>query len=152
MKKNNNRAVKIILWVLTISWLFLIIWESSEIGIATAKTSYRVAEFVIALFRLPASKISRLDHFLRTIMHFVNFFVLGGFAYAISRITWYHKKYVALWVILVCSTVAILDEVKKFFITGRHLSWSEAGLNCIGVVVGVFIMKLFFFLKNHRKL
>ena len=32
-----------------------------------------------------------------------------------------------------------LDEVKKLFISGRHLSWEEAGLNVIGGWCGIII-------------
>jgi len=42
-------------------------------------------------------------------------------------------------VIAVCGAIAVLDEVKKLLIVGRHLSWPEAGLNVLGVCAGVAI-------------
>ena len=41
-----------------------------------------------------------------------------------------------------CVFIAVLAEVGKLAVPGRHLTWSEAGLNVIGAVVGVAVVCL----------
>ncbi len=127
------------LWLVCILWLGVLIWLSSEDGTATAQTSGRLTAFVVALFRLPARDFEKVDHALRTAAHGVGFMILGWLAYTALRLTREAIRRPALWVIAVCGPIAVLDEVKKLLIAGRHLSWPEAGLNVLGVCAGVAI-------------
>jgi VanZ family protein len=70
-------------------------------------------------------------------------FILGTLTATASKITWKEAKGLGLKVIAVGAILAVLDEVKKLYISGRHLSWPEAGLNILGVVGGVLLSSWF---------
>ena len=38
-----------------------------------------------------------------------------------------------------CTILAIADEAHKVLIVGRHCQWDEAGINIIGVIMGVLL-------------
>ena len=110
---------------------------SSEDGVSTAYTSRQLSQLILKLFHLPQNQHSQVDQTIRTLAHFVGFFVMGGVSYTASKATWADSKCLVFKVITAGAALAILDEVKKLFIKGRHLSWPEAGLNVIGIVCGV---------------
>ena len=125
------------LWILCCSWLVFLLWMSSEDGVSTAYTSHQLSQLILKLFHLPQNQLSQVDQTIRTLAHFVGFFVMGGLSYIASKATWAESKCLVIKVITAGAVLAVLDEVKKLFITGRHLSWPEAGLNAVGIVCGV---------------
>ena len=38
-----------------------------------------------------------------------------------------------------CTILAIADEAHKVLIVGRHCQWDEAGINIVGVIMGVLL-------------
>ena len=139
MKTRTTQCLRPLLWLFCLTWLAVLVWLSSQDGAATAETSIRIAKFLMRLWQIPAARLADVDSLLRTLAHFAGFLVLGCAAFVTVRLTWPKQRHSALWVIALCSPIAVLDEVKKIFIPGRHLSWAEAGLNILGVAVGVTI-------------
>lgn len=139
------------MWMLCFLWVILLLWLSSEDGPATARTSGRLAALVVRLLGLPSAKLTQVDTLLRTLAHFGGFFVLGALAYSAARLTWPGVGRIGLYVFLACGAMAMLDEVKKVFIPGRHLSWSEAGLNALGALCGVLVVWGIFRLAGRCK-
>jgi VanZ family protein len=142
MKKGSAFVVlkkkpHILLWTLCFSWLVFLLWLSSEDGVSTAYTSRQLSQLILKLFHLPQNQLSQVDQTIRTLAHFVGFFVMGGLSYTASKATWAESMGLVIKVITAGAVLAVLDEVKKLFITGRHLSWLEAGLNAMGIVFGV---------------
>ena len=125
------------LWILCCSWLVFLLWLSSEDGVSTAYTSRQLSQLILQLLHLPKKQLSQVNQVIRTLAHFVGFFVMGGLSYTASKATWAESKCLVFKVITAGVVLAVLDEVKKLFITGRHLSWPEAGLNAVGIVCGV---------------
>ena len=125
------------LWILCCSWLVFLLWLSSEDGVSTAYTSRQLSQLILQLLHLSKKQLSQVDQVIRTLAHFVGFFVMGGLSYIASKATWAESKHLVIKVITAGAVLAVLDEVKKLFITGRHLSWPEAGLNAVGIVCGV---------------
>jgi VanZ family protein len=137
--KNGHR---IVLWTLFTTWLILLVYLSSEDGLSTAHTSGKLTAFVVRLFHIRSELTWRIDHTLRTSAHFVGFFILGGLAHAAAAATWVGLRRPKIRVILSCILLSIIDEVKKVFIPGRHLSWEEAGINVLGIMCGVLVSML----------
>jgi len=79
---------------------------------------------------------------LRTLAHIAVFLVFGALleaavietTKAAAGAVW--KIHRLLIVMLACAVVAVLSEVLKIYIPGRHLDWPEAGLNVIGAWLG----------------
>ncbi|MDD2395827.1 MAG: VanZ family protein [Sphaerochaeta sp.] len=140
LKKKSH----VILWILCLLWLAFLFWLSSEDGASTAHTSQLFSQWVVQLLRLPQEQLAQVDAKLRVAAHFIGFFILGTLTATASKITWKEAKGLGLKVIAVGAILAVLDEVKKLYISGRHLSWPEAGLNILGVVGGVLLSSWFF--------
>lgn len=151
LKSSSNKPLLILLWVLSLGWLAFLVWMSSQDGAETFSTSMRLARFVIRLFGVPTARLSQVNQFLRTLAHFVGFFILGGVVHISTRVTWPNRRHRAVMVVVLCSVIAVLDEVKKVFITGRHLSWPEAGLNVLGIICGVVISLWILWFAAYRK-
>jgi VanZ family protein len=139
------------LWLLGGAWLCLLVWLSSQDGAATAQTSLGLARVVATALGMPQAAVAGLDQTLRTAAHYVGFLVLGGLACAAACATWGRRPLPVLAAGGLCCLVAVLDEVKKVAITGRHLSWPEAGLNVLGVLTGVLIAAALAALPARRR-
>ncbi len=135
MKTLKSSGVGI--WGFTLAWFAFIIFLSSQPGEATAKISLALARFLLRLLNLHESRLDALHAFLRTTAHFVGFFVLGALLYAAMRMTRQKMGNIHFWAAGIVSVLGVLDEIKKVFISGRHLSWAEAGLNVIGAWCGI---------------
>lgn len=131
-----SKRIRILLWVIFTLWLLLMVWLSSEDGVSTARTSRWLAALVVRVLGFPPSQLIAVDRMLRTAFHFTGFFVLSALMFAALRPTLASDGAALLLAISVCSVIAVLDEVKKVLISGRHLSWSEARLNVLGVCCG----------------
>lgn len=68
------------------------------------------------------------ERMLRTSAHVVVYFIFGALAW---------MAFQQLLVVPVVVLIGILDEATKRFISGRHCSFKEMGLNVVGAVLGV---------------
>ena len=141
MRSRTNTPLLVALWAVSIGWLAFLIGMSSQNGQETAQTSVRVARLVMWLLGIAPAKLAPVNQALRTLAHFGCFFILGGAVCAAVQVTWPNRPHSATAVAALCSMIAVLDEVKKVFISGRHLSWPEAGLNVLGVLCGVALLQ-----------
>lgn len=151
MKEQKSRLLTAALWIILVLWLSLLVWLSSQQGPASTRTSMAMARLVVGFLGLSQDRLSQVNHTLRLFMHFAGYFVLGGLAYPAFLITWPEKKRRRTEMIAICGMAAVLDEVKKVMISGRHLSWPEAGLNVLGVLCGVLTVYGAICLRTHRK-
>ena len=103
------------------------------------------------LFGTSTATLSRVNQLLRIMAHFVGFLILGGVVSITAQMTWPNQRYNAVMVVVLCSVIAVLDEVKKIFISGRHLSWPEAGLNVLGIICGVSLSLVILWLAERRE-
>lgn len=64
--------------------------------------------------------------------------------------TFPHGKRIVLFSasVVLCAIIAVLSEVGKHCVPGRHLTWSEAGLNVLGAVCGIASAAAIRVLKN----
>ena len=130
----------VFIWFFCVSWFFLLIYLSSEDGTSTAERSHFIAKFIGDLFGLSKSKYSEIHEILRISAHFIIFFVMGILLCLAIYATWRKWKTAIFSTLGFCFALSIFDEAKKIFIPGRHLSWSEAGLNALGALFGVAIV------------
>ncbi len=138
------------MWMLCFLWVILLLCLSSEDGPAPREPAGGCGPRGAAAGPANA-KLTQVDTLLRTLAHFGGFFVLGALAYSAARLTWPGVGRIGLYVFLACGAMAMLDEVKKVFIPGRHLSWSEAGLIALGALCGVLVVWGIFWLVGRCK-
>lgn len=140
---SKSTPTPIILWLLTILWIFFIFTLSSQNGPQTAQTSGGIAKDVAEIiYQKPTEPQVNKVHFnIRKLAHVGLFFVLGVLSFSASGTTfgWEKKrKYIAMSVAsLITLCYGFFDEWHKQFIGGRHFQLDEAVLNMVSGVVGV---------------
>lgn len=134
-----KRAVFIII---TIFWAGLILYLSFEKGPETANTSMRFTHFMLGLFydgEPPYEVLMRWDGYFRLAAHFVLFFLYGIWA-VIGVEEWSHRLGASFAAALTSGAgLAVLSEVGKLQIEGRHCDFGEMRLNIAGVAAGCLV-------------
>jgi len=146
-----KKKSQILLWFLCFLWLVFLLWLSSEDGVSTAYNSRQLTQLILKLLHLSTKQLPQVDRTIRTLAHFVGFFILGGLSYTAAQTTWVESKNLLLKVMMPGIVLAVLDEVKKVYISGRHLSWPEAGLNALGILCGILFSRGLFWLIARIK-
>jgi len=135
-------------WIAFFAWFLIVTLLSSQDGISTVQASGRIVSFLMRVFNIPARYRSPLHITLRTLAHVVCFCVLGALLYLAMFVTWGQTQSVRWWAVGVCVVLGVMDEVKKLFVTGRHLSWTEAGINIgsawFGIVATMMALHIFY--------
>ena len=77
-----------------------------------------------------------------------------GFALLLHVIVWQHKKKIRfpkLGAFLVGAVYAASDEVHQIFIPGRSGEGKDVLLDCVGVLLGILILSLFWSDRVKRR-
>ena len=140
----KHKPLCAILWTVTIFWLILCFYLSWQTGEATGKLSQKLAQFLIDLLnRVGITPDPQQFHAgLRLFAHFGVFFVTGVLLACAIAATFPQSNKIVLFSVsaVLCAIIAVLSEVGKLNVLGRHLMWSEVGLNIIGAVCGIVCM------------
>jgi len=142
----KSKLLLITLWIITICWIGIIFFLSSQNGEQTANTSVGIAKKTAeVIYTQPTIQQINSIHFdLRRISHIGLFFILGGLVHAAVKSTfnYFNRKSILLpWIIAVAisSFYGFFDEWHKQFIPGRHFDTGETLLNVISSIAGVAI-------------
>ncbi len=123
--------------ILTLIWVIVMFYLSHQNGEETADTSMGLAEFLHKLPYLNKINIDVLNMFLRRLAHvtlFLLFTILIGIVVEMAKWT--------KWVLVLPFFACWFDEFTKPWIQGRHFDWFDVGLNAIGCLIGIGIVKL----------
>ena len=135
-KKTNrekNRKLTMISFLPAIIWLLLLLVLSSQNGPQTAATSLPMAEWIQQRF-FPQDSVD----YVRKRAHFIVYFIESGLlVLAMKNVMKAWKAACAVFGL--CTILAIADEAHKVLIVGRHCQWDEAGINIVGVIMGVLL-------------
>lgn len=135
--KEKNKKSAIISFLPAIIWLVILLALSSQNGPETAATSLPIAEW-IQQHIFPQDSVDYVHMYLRKWAHFIVYFVESGLlVLAMKNVMKAWKA--ACTVFGLCTVLAIADEAHKVFIAGRHCQWDEAGINIVGVIMGVLL-------------
>ena len=135
-------------WSLTLGWLALCLFLSWQTGEGTGRLSLAIVRFLLKVLALVGvtPEESTFHMILRKCAHFGVFFIAGILFCGATEALWKIKP-VRGWVHLLCGAtvtlVALLADVPKIWIPGRHLQWSESCLNAAGALVGFLVLYLF---------
>lgn len=120
-----------------IIWLILLLVLSSQNGPQTAATSLPMAEWIQQHF-FPQDSVDGVHMYLRKWAHFIVYFIESGLlVLAMKNVMKAWKAACAVFGL--CTILAIADEAHKVLIVGRHCQWDEAGINIVGVIMGVLL-------------
>lgn len=153
----GRKILKIGLWAASAAWLAFCFFLSWQSGGDTAGLSWSIAEFLTGLLRsLGISVQTELFHtHLRLFAHFGIFFVAGLLLASALEVTlpWSRSRELRSFLIagLVCTLSAVLAEVGKLAVPGRHLTWSETALNAAGAVSASALIPAIAALMTRRR-
>ena len=146
----KRKIITGILWLAALGWTAFSLFLSWQPGEETGALSLKIAKFLLKLLGYIGVTLE-LEPFhmgLRLAAHFVVFFLAGlQFDAALGTTlppTGRSNGVTFFVTALVYSAGAVLAEVAKIKIPGRHLQWDEAMLNVAGVLCGAGIMWIFF--------
>lgn len=145
MRVTESRMMTIFLWTISILWLAMCLYLSWQPGDKTGEVSEAVAitvKHVIHFFGIEMDQ-HILNMRLRKAAHVIEFFVAAALLDCAFRASLYgitHACYTSVYLaLLVCVVIAVIAEVGKLWIPGRHLQWDEVLLNITGVLFGAGI-------------
>ena len=150
---NSSKLVKLLeismIWAVVIIFFAGAYYLSSQNGIATFNLTNPFATKLANLLhngKASAKQIYDINMMLRKAGHLGVYFLLSIVlcnAFCITNHLINHNvNMLLISIITLCilSAFAFYDEWHKQFIPGRHMTLSEAGLNIVGVVIGIVVM------------
>ena len=93
-----------------------------------------------------------IEFILRKVAHVFLFFVITIAFFLMLRYYFNNPRW-SIWCTFLCATaVAVLDEYHQTMVPGRIGSFFDVGINLIGIFIGIFLIRLSFFLTSvHSK-
>ena len=141
-----------ILWMAAIFWLILCFYLSWQTGEETVGLSLRIARWCYDLLSNLhfTVELESLHMQLRLFAHFGVFFATGLLMAGVFLVTFPQRKRSLTFCVagILCTIIGVLAEVGKLHISGRHLTWSETGLNVFGALCGVGFVYCLHFIKR----
>ena len=137
---NKRKTALIIFLVLTIIWMGLVFYLSSENADASSKTSQAFLDKLIAMFNIKTR--AYLEGTIRTWAHF-GLYLLGGLVSNGFFTFWLleHKRK-----FLYCSAFGVLyavsDEIHQLFVPGRAFEVKDIMVDVSGFLLGALVVWL----------
>lgn len=151
----KRKLLSIFLWAVTLLWFTFCFYLSWQTGEETVGLSLRITQCIYNfLSGLGFTvEIESLHMQLRLFAHFGVFFVTGLLMASAFLVTFPQKKRFRIFCLagILCAIITVLAEVGKLHISGRHLTWSEAGLNVFGALCGIGLMYGSQAFKKHTR-
>lgn len=142
---------RFLLWLVLLSWMFLIFHLSNQPAVISAETSKNVSQQILEIVQEnPTPQAVRsFDSFLRNSAHFGLFLILGLLTYPTFLVQGYSKTMTkSVWFGIF---YAWTDEVHQIFIEGRAFQLRDLGLDIVGFVLGCSLIFFVMSWLNRRK-
>lgn len=152
MKKKKYAAA--VSWAIASLWLALCLYLSWQNGERTVETSHELTLFLMRILHAVgiSPEEAEFHMLLRKSAHFVVFFISGALFRGAAEALWGPRPGGRLAVCGGAVTLAaLLADVPKIWIPGRHLEWGESCLNAAGALAGFLTVGLFIFAARRWK-
>lgn len=134
---------------LIIFWIF-IIWINSLLpGDLSSMQSGFVTGIFEDIFHFVGfyPDLLTLSSIIRTIAHGVEFMILGFLVHLYFKV----KPFKIIFLLLLGSGVAMIDEIIQIFIPGRAFEIKDLAVDTIGYLLGLFLIYYIFKIKKTKK-
>ena len=125
--------------ILLLIWLIFIFVMSHFDADTSSSQSGSIVEVIANIFNIKYIEI--LSLIIRKIAHITEYFILG--ILTINCLKDYKIKNLYISSILFCIIYACSDEFHQLFISGRSGTIIDVLIDSIGIILGIFIYKLF---------
>lgn len=154
MKEQDYIMKKYIAIILLMGWVGLVLFLSFQNGQDTADTSLKFTQKVLQIFMKgePDWGILMLwDKRFRLAAHFVLLFLYGVISMLVLT-EWIERLLIVTGISIGSGIfLAVMAEVGKLPIDGRHCDLLEMGLNVAGAVMGTVVVSMFYWLWQRNK-
>lgn len=158
MKKLTRGNILSFLFLITI--ILVIAYFTGENGEDSDAASLKIADgierFMSRYFTVRHHDFfwtGTLNEIIRKMGHFTEFFLLGIAACSFFLSVFPKKWLTALVSFALCGLVAMADEFRQTFVSGRSPRWFDVKLDMIGALVGIGIfMGFYFLLKEYKRM
>lgn len=131
-----------LLLIMTIAWMGVIFFFSSQPGEESAKVSGFFAEKLMEIFG------TYNGYVIRKAGHVSEYLILGILTFNLLKRMKVKKYFISA--ILVCIVYAATDEIHQMFVPGRGPSVSDVLLDSVSSAVGILLT--FFVLERYKKI
>ena len=147
-------------WIITILWMGIIFYFSSQPAYVSRQESGDILAWMDKIEENEVqdtdnARVSKLQYNIRKFAHFIMYSGLG-FLITISIVLIKYKSfasYVLAW--LATAVYAVLDEFHQSFVPGRGATLVDIKIDCVsafvGVVMAVIVIEMFKLIKKRRK-
>ncbi|MFI3238155.1 MAG: VanZ family protein [Lachnospiraceae bacterium] len=147
LRKKQDVTLLIFFWFLTIAWLILIFWFSSQDSTSSNEVSMKVTEKVVAIVADYSDYdevsielvVAELNKIVREAAHVIIYFIFG--LLVATLLNQYVIKYLFVFSCMVCFPIPILDEYnQKFRDAGRVFDTLDLAKDWAGSAVGILLI------------
>lgn len=150
MKKNK----RMILIILTIIWMLIIFWFSSQNSTQSSGTSQKVIKAVLKIVSDVEQEqeniiVEQMQHIVRKMAHF-SIYMIGGIL-LINLVSTYTAKKAWIYAWLIGTMYAITDEIHQYFVPGRSCEIRDVVIDSSGVIIGIVMVVLIKYILTKLK-
>ena len=132
MKKKIN-LILLILWM-----IFIFIMSSFNSNDSSSQSGF-IVNILNYIFKI--DNLELLSFIIRKLAHITEYFILG--VLMINCLKDYKIKNIFIIAILLSILYSCTDEIHQLFISGRSGSIIDVMIDSIGIILGIYIYKLF---------
>lgn len=118
-------------------WMFIIFYMSHQTGTNSSAISNSFLNHIIEVIPINADILHSL---IRKLAHIIEYFILAILVYNVYN-TKNHYEYFYASIFISSALYAVLDEIHQLYIPGRAGSILDVGIDCIGIISAIFIIK-----------
>ncbi|MHB1485457.1 MAG: VanZ family protein [Saccharofermentanales bacterium] len=136
----------------------MIFYNSAQNGESSGNASNNLTHYIlnaltqagiISACNYTPVEIARVEGIIRSVAHFIEFFILGIFAYKLVFYTLAKKSFKRiLYPFVFCGLYALTDEIHQYFVPGRAMQLSDWLTDAAGITVAIVII---YFCDTRRR-
>lgn len=142
---------KIVLWCMVAVWMAVIFMFSAQEGETSSKLSGAVTESFITTVNpadgnieklLDESYFLKIERFVRKFAHLLVYIVLGGLLMGALLCYPMKQSLRMLLAFLLSALYAASDEFHQMFVSARHASVTDVGIDSLGACIGILAVSI----------
>lgn len=135
----NKRKQKIFIIILII-FMIIIFLQSHKPITESKKTSIKLAEKIVDVFRIENISLGKVNHYIRKSAHFFSYMLMGILLMIIFSFTKINLRKSMIISFAITFLFACSDEFHQLFIEGRGGQFSDVILDSLGAFLGITIL------------
>lgn len=141
--RKKEYIIQLVCWILVVLWIALMLWLSFQNGEQTSYLSLGIAEKITQWLPqiIERNSFDEVHSWIRKAAHVSEFVILGLFSQSAVcfsiRLRSKRQNAATIYVGVACTLIALLTEILKIYIPGRHMNLGEIALNIVSVWSGI---------------